>query len=278
MKQTILFLRNGNLYSTREEAIEGLNGVSHKIGQPVIALYGTTGAVELIFAIGTEEGEYKIIQEGLASGLNIKTINNISILGSGNLEVGNIITEDIGEELDDVETNTYVKYVAQTLTDEQKAQVRENIGVNSSNDNIDYVKKEELSEVAISGSYNDLLDKPTQITKPILEAPCDDITAGFIGDNIMKHGVIYVSQPDNIGTAITIENFEAPDKDVVEYVWHFQTGTMPTLSLPSYIHWANGELPEIEDDTVYELSITATRHYSTSEYIYKAVLVPFKTI
>jgi hypothetical protein len=101
MKQTILFLRNGNLYSTREEAIEGLNGVSHKIGQPVIALYGTTGAVELIFAIGTEEGEYKIIQEGLVSGLNIKTINDISILGSGNLEVGNIITEDIGEEIDD---------------------------------------------------------------------------------------------------------------------------------------------------------------------------------
>jgi hypothetical protein len=101
MKQTILFLRNGSLYANREEAIEGLNSVTHKPGQPVIALYGITGAVELIFAIGTEEGKYKIIQEGLASGLNIKTINNISILGSGNLEVGNIITEDIGEEIDD---------------------------------------------------------------------------------------------------------------------------------------------------------------------------------
>lgn len=105
MKQTILFLRNGNLYSTREEAIEGLNGVSHKIGQPVIALYGTTGTVELIFAIGTEEGEYKIIQEGLVSGLNIKTINDISILGSGNLEVGNIEAIDPEESLDDVITD-----------------------------------------------------------------------------------------------------------------------------------------------------------------------------
>ena len=37
---------------------------------------------------------------------------------------------DINDEIDDVETNTYVKYVSQTLTDEQKAQVRENIGAN----------------------------------------------------------------------------------------------------------------------------------------------------
>lgn len=109
MKQTILFLRNGNLYSTREEAIEGLNGVSHKIGQPVIALYGTTGAVELIFAIGTEEGEYKIIQEGLVSGLNIKTVNGISILGSGNLEVGNIESVDVGYEVEDSDVINYSK-------------------------------------------------------------------------------------------------------------------------------------------------------------------------
>lgn len=41
----------------------------------------------------------------------------------------NIQAVDTSETLDDVETNTYVKYVAQTLTEEQKAQVRENIGV-----------------------------------------------------------------------------------------------------------------------------------------------------
>ena len=223
-------------------------------------------------------------QDTLVSGINIKSVNGESILGEGDLIIeggysdANVQAVDTTETLDDVETNTYVKYVSQTLTEEQKAQVRENIGVNSSNDNIDYVKKEELSKVAISGSYNDLLDKPTQITKPILEAPYDGITAGFIEDNIMKHGVIYVSQPTNIETTITIENFEVPDKDVVEYIWYFKTGTMPILSLPSYIYWANGELPEIEDDTVYELSITATRYYSTHDYIYKAVLVPFKTI
>lgn len=36
---------------------------------------------------------------------------------------------DTSDELDDVETNTFVKYVAQTLTEEQKGQARKNIGI-----------------------------------------------------------------------------------------------------------------------------------------------------
>lgn len=44
---------------------------------------------------------------------------------------GFLVGEETSEELDDVETNTYVKYVAQTLTEEQKAQVRNNIGAPS---------------------------------------------------------------------------------------------------------------------------------------------------
>ena len=37
--------------------------------------------------------------------------------------------QDTNDVIDDVETNAYVKYVAQSLSDEQKAQVRKNIGV-----------------------------------------------------------------------------------------------------------------------------------------------------
>ena len=44
---------------------------------------------------------------------------------------GFLVGEEISGELDEVETNTYVKYVAQTLTDEQKEQVRNNIGAPS---------------------------------------------------------------------------------------------------------------------------------------------------
>ena len=37
-------------------------------------------------------------------------------------EAGFLAGEETSDQLDDVETNTYVKYVQQTLTDEQKAQ------------------------------------------------------------------------------------------------------------------------------------------------------------
>ena len=104
MKQTILFLRNGNLFATREEAIEGLNSVMHKAGQPVVALYGVIGSVELVMAVGTEDGKYKILQEGLIDGTTIKTINGASILGSGDLSVGNIEAIDPEESLDDIIT------------------------------------------------------------------------------------------------------------------------------------------------------------------------------
>ena len=52
------------------------------------------------------------------------------LYGSSTSEA-NVQAVDIGESVEDVNTNTYVKYVAQTLTEEQKAQVRSNIGVES---------------------------------------------------------------------------------------------------------------------------------------------------
>lgn len=67
---------------------------------------------------------------------------------------------DTSDELDDVETNTFVKYVAQTLTDEQKNQVRENIGIPS----VDYIISlfEELKILINNNSASDaiaVLDK-----------------------------------------------------------------------------------------------------------------------
>ena len=47
-------------------------------------------------------------------------------------EIVNFVeVQDTNDVIDDVETNIYVKYVEQSLSDEQKAQVRENIGVPS---------------------------------------------------------------------------------------------------------------------------------------------------
>ena len=70
--------------------------------------------------------------------LNINTIQDgaiplskLSEIPSGGNPEANVSAVDTSETLDDVNTNTYVKYVAQTLTEEQKAQVRSNIGVES---------------------------------------------------------------------------------------------------------------------------------------------------
>lgn len=83
---------------------------------------------EAVYAKDFISGEHKLTEK--LDSNNLKTINNESLVGDGNIAVGNIVSEeDDSLTIDDVNTNTYVKYVAQTLTEEQKAQVRTNIGV-----------------------------------------------------------------------------------------------------------------------------------------------------
>lgn len=48
------------------------------------------------------------------------------------------------------------------------------------------------------------------------------------------------------------------------------------LEIPDYVLWANGTTPTLEAQTSYELSITATKF--EDNYIYKAVLTPFKPV
>ena len=62
---------------------------------------------------------------------------------------GDITAVDAGSELDDVETNTYLKYVAQALTENQKQQSRNNIGAAST----EYVLAlfNELKDMILSG-------------------------------------------------------------------------------------------------------------------------------
>ena len=67
--------------------------------------------------------------------------------------------------MDEVNTNTYVKYVTQTLTEEQKAQVRKNIGVSDS-----------------GGSTS----------KPIIVVNTDEYSMNFSGTKHMTPNVIYV--------------------------------------------------------------------------------------
>lgn len=79
MKQTILFLRNAELFASKEAALAGINGVSHVAGQPVVALYGEAGSVNLVFAIGTEAGKCNI----LATDADLSALKTIVTENSG---------------------------------------------------------------------------------------------------------------------------------------------------------------------------------------------------
>lgn len=122
-------------YATLESPYEGKILISTRFEQ---VIPGSGGAFfDLMMFINEETLETSIIfdDRGDISNLldgNLKTVNGESLVGSGNIAVGNIISEeDDSLTIDDVNTNTYVKYVAQTLTEEQKAQVRTNISAYS---------------------------------------------------------------------------------------------------------------------------------------------------
>lgn len=157
-------------------------------------------------------------QAKLVSGTNIKTINNTSILGSGNIRIdANIQAVDTQETLDEVNTNTYVKYVAQTLTEEQKAQVRENIGVTNT-----------------AGSTS----------KPIIVVNTDEYSMNFSGTKHMTPNVIYVVTNPLEGMTLTDAGFgddlwygiQYNSGDVyAEYSVVFTAHEVSTFTFPSYI-------------------------------------------
>ena len=81
-------------------------------------------------------------QDTLVSGTNIKTINNTSILGSGNIEVGGGYTAGTGINI----TNDVISVTSDISTGAS-------LGATA-------VQPADLASVATSGSYNDLSNKP----------------------------------------------------------------------------------------------------------------------
>lgn len=117
----------------------------------------------------------------------LKTINGESILGSGNITIeggnggsdANVKAVDTSETLDDVNTSTYVKYVAQTLTDVQKTQARINIGAISqtdlSNVTVDlsnYYTKKEINNII--GDINTVLENIINGSQSMITFYLDD--------------------------------------------------------------------------------------------------------
>ena len=96
-------------------------------------------------------------QDLLVSGTNIKTINNTSLLGSGNIDIQSGGTYTAGNGIDitnNVISNTITSY--NDLTDTPTIPTQTSDLINDS----DFVSEDDLSEVAFTGSYASLSDTP----------------------------------------------------------------------------------------------------------------------
>ena len=92
------------------------------------------------------------------------------------------------------------------------------------------------------------------------------------GDPLLPDTTYYC----NDVVAIDISAVTPPSGDYAEYTLLFKTDEDVYITCPDNWLWANGQAPSIEGETVYELSIVATKF--GSDYIYKAVLTPFKSV
>ena len=47
-----MFLRGASTYENKNAALEALDSLTHKVGQPVVALYTEEDATKMVFAVG----------------------------------------------------------------------------------------------------------------------------------------------------------------------------------------------------------------------------------
>lgn len=186
-------------FNIRDFSISNLSQLNSVAKKGTFGLEIPSGKIETdghTYALpNSEDGdEYDVI----ATRGTLKTINGQSIMGTGDIEIdANIQAVDTQETLDDVNTNNYVKYVAQTLSDYDKEQARKNIGV--------YNGKEPLH---IEG---------TNIT--------------FVKATPMFSWYSYVAT--NALTSLSIEYFYSNGYKQEEYSISFLTGSSCTVSLPA---------------------------------------------
>lgn len=108
-KQTVLFLRNGQIFETKEAALAGIKNVAHVAGQPVVALYGEESSVKLIFAIGTEDGKCEI----MATDADLTALNTlVSELRADVDGINNNIDGKISAAIAESEASTKEAYEA----------------------------------------------------------------------------------------------------------------------------------------------------------------------
>lgn len=123
-----------------------------------------------------------------------------------------------------------------------------------------------------------IVDSNGSTFKPIIDSKSDKP----IIEDVSETSVSMAISPNTIYNCtsalsdIAVTSFNTTSEGYEEYMVLFKSGSATTISLPSDVCWANGEQPEIDADTEYELSIS--KRVVDGANIFKAILVPFKTI
>ena len=161
-------------------------------------------------------------------------------------EAGFLAGEETSDQLDDVETHTYVKYVPQTLTDEQKAQTRINIGA-VSEDNFKTINGESIlgsGNITISGGSSS--------------------SGGNGAYSEVNHGTndtTFTLTPNTFHVwdevaSLTLDFGSETSGVANEFLLQFTSGaTATSLTLPDDIKWANDTPPTIAENMIYQISI-----------------------
>lgn len=136
-------------------------------------------------------------QDQLVSGSTIKTINNESLLGSGNINItGTQYNAGDGISIEnDIISNTITSY--NDLSDLPTLPTKTSDLINDS----EFVSEDDLSEVAFTGSYNSLSDTPI-----IPDSTSDLINdSGFIDKNV--NDLTYYTLSSNLSSVATSGNY-----------------------------------------------------------------------
>ena len=155
----------------------------------------------------------------------------------------NILAEDAKTTIDDINKDTYIKYVVQSLTDTQKEQARKNIGVNNKQDAlVSGTNIKTINGTSILGSGNIISGYKT----------VQHISESTIS---LSPNIYYIK--DNTSSTLTI-SFNAAENNTImnEYFIKFNTASSGTsVSLPNTIKWVDGQIPEFENDCTYQISV-----------------------
>lgn len=118
-KITNLFARKSDLTS-KQDVINDLNDIRNgaALGTTALQSYTETDPIFQASAASnitsTDISNWDGKQNALVSGINIKTINNTSLLGSGNVEVGDITSVELQEEIENLKSTLLTDVVTES--------------------------------------------------------------------------------------------------------------------------------------------------------------------